>query len=109
MGTSYSSGSCFSCLSPPETGGSHTIPAMNGLIMDYPLTLSTIVRRAEQVFRAQEIVWRNADKTLSRYSFPDFADRARRLARVLLDLGLKPGDRVATLSWNHGPHLEAYF
>ena len=77
--------------------------------MDFPLTLSAIVRRAESVFRSREIVWRNADKSISRYTFADFAGRARRLAQVLVDLGLQPGDRVATLGWNHGPHLEAYF
>ncbi len=82
---------------------------MHGLMMDYPLTLSTIFRRAEQVFPTQEIVWRLADKSISRYTFADFTGRARRLAQVLLDLGVKPGDRVATLGWNHGPHLEAYF
>jgi len=82
---------------------------MNGLMMDYPLTLSTIFRRAETVFRRQEIAWRLADKSIRRHTFADFADRARRLAQVLLDLGLRPGDRVATLCWNHGPHLEAYF
>ena len=82
---------------------------MNGLMMDYPLTLSTIFRRAEQVFPNQEIVWRLTDKSIRRYTFADFTGRARRLAQVLLDLGLKPGDRVATLGWNHGPHLEAYF
>ena len=82
---------------------------MNGLMMDYPLTLSTIFRRAETLFRRQEIVWRTADKTVRRYSCAEFAGRARRLAQVLLDLGIAPGDRVATLGWNHGPHLEAYF
>src|SRR5438128_4232615 len=82
---------------------------MHGLMMDYPLTLSTIFRRAEQVFPKQEIVWRLADKSIRRHSFADFADRARRLAQALLDLGLKPGDRVATLGWNHAAHLEAYF
>jgi fatty-acyl-CoA synthase len=82
---------------------------MNGLMMDYPLTLSTIFRRAEQVFPRQEIVWRLADKSIRRYTFADFAGRARRLAQVLLNLGMTPGDRVATLGWNHGPHLEAYF
>jgi len=82
---------------------------MNGLMMDYPLTLSTIFRRAETVFRTQEIVWRTADKSVRRYTCAEFAGRARRLAQVLLDLGVKPGDRVATLGWNHGPHLEAYF
>jgi acyl-CoA synthetase (AMP-forming)/AMP-acid ligase II len=82
---------------------------MNGLMMDYPLTLSTIFRRAETLFRKQEIVWRTADKTVRRYTCAEFAGRARRLAQVLLDLGVKAGDRVATLGWNHGPHLEAYF
>ena len=82
---------------------------MNGLMMDYPLTLSTIFRRAESIYPRHEIVWRTADKSVRRYTYGDFAIRARRLARALLDLGVKPGDRVATLAWNHGPHLEAYF
>src|SRR6516225_3935142 len=38
-----------------------------------------------------------------------FIDRARRLAMMLREFGLQPGDRVATLMWNHGAHLEAYF
>ena len=79
---------------------------MHGLMMDYPLTLSTIFRRAESLFGRREIVSRRADKTLHRYTFADFTDRARRLATALLDLGIRPGDRVATLGWNHGHHLE---
>src|SRR5258708_40074445 len=82
---------------------------MNGLMMDYPLTLSTIFRRAETLYRTREISWRAADTSIQRYTFADFAGRSRRLARALLNLGIKPGDRVATLGWNHGAHLEAYF
>src|SRR6185295_7975375 len=82
---------------------------MNGLMMDYPLTLSTIFRRAEAVYPRHEVVWRNADKSVQRYTYGDFAVRARRLARALRDLGIRPSDRVATLGWNHGSHLEAYF
>src|SRR5437867_10176435 len=82
---------------------------MNGLMMDFPLTLSAIFRRAEQLFGPREIVWRQQDKSIHRYTFADWATRTRRLARALLDLGIRSGDRVATLGWNHGPHLEAYF
>jgi acyl-CoA synthetase (AMP-forming)/AMP-acid ligase II len=82
---------------------------MNGLMMDYPLTLSTIFRRAESIYPRHEVVWRSPDKSIRRYTYGDFAVRARRLARALLDLGVRPSDRVATLGWNHGPHLEAYF
>jgi len=82
---------------------------MQGLMMDYPLTLSAIFRRAEALFGGQEIVSRRPDKTIHRYRFSDWANRARRLASAFESLGLKPGDRIATLAWNHGAHLEAYF
>src|SRR5207249_3322971 len=84
-------------------------PAMLGLMMDYPLTLSAIFRRAEQLFRSREIVSRQPDQSLHRYTIADWADRTRRLAAALAGLGVQPGERVATLMWNHGTHLEAYF
>jgi fatty-acyl-CoA synthase len=82
---------------------------MQGLMMDYPLTVNTIFRRAETMAGSREIVSRLADTSLHRYTYAAFAQRARRLARALKDLGLKPGERVATLGWNHNQHLEAYF
>jgi fatty-acyl-CoA synthase len=82
---------------------------MTGLMMDYPLTLSTIFRRAETLYAGREVVTRLADKSLHRATYGDFAVRARRLARALCGLGIRAGDRVATLGWNHSQHLEAYF
>ena len=82
---------------------------MTGLMMDYPLTLSSIFRRGETLFRTREIVTRLPDRSLHRYTFGDFADRARRLASALGRLGIRRGDRVATLGWNHAQHLETYF
>ena len=37
------------------------------------------------------------------------AERSWRLANALLDAGLQPGDRVATLLFNSAPMLEAHF
>jgi acyl-CoA synthetase (AMP-forming)/AMP-acid ligase II len=54
-------------------------------------------------------VSRLPDKSIHRYTFAEWAGRTRRLARGLTDLGIRPGDRVATLAWNHGAHLETYF
>src|SRR4051812_35332953 len=82
---------------------------MNGLMMDYPLTVNTIFRRAEKMSPGREIVTRLADKSIHRYTYADFAHRTRRLAAALQGLGIQPGDRVATLGWNHSQHLEAYF
>jgi fatty-acyl-CoA synthase len=82
---------------------------MDGLMMDFPLTLRAIFRHAEQVAARREIVSRRPDRTLSRYTYAEFARRARQLAAALRDLGVTPGERVATLAWTHSEHLEAYF
>ena len=82
---------------------------MKGLMMDYQLTLATILRRAETLFGKKEIVSRLPDKSIHRYTYRDFAIRAKKLAVALHRLGIRQGDRVATLSWNHYQHLEAYF
>jgi acyl-CoA synthetase (AMP-forming)/AMP-acid ligase II len=82
---------------------------VNGLMMDFPLTLAAVFRHAEQLFPRREVVTRLSDRSLHRHTFADFATRARRLAGALRQLGVGPGDRVATLGWNHHQHLEAYF
>lgn len=82
---------------------------MKGLMMDYQLTLPTILRRGETLFGKKEIITRLPDKSLHRYTYKDFASRAKKLAVALQQLGIGKGDRVATLCWNHFQHLEAYF
>jgi fatty-acyl-CoA synthase len=81
---------------------------MRGLMMDYPLTIPAIVRRVETLFSDRKVVSRRSDKTICRSTYRQVVDRVRRLAVALQDLGLKPGDRVATLSWASQEHLEAY-
>ncbi len=41
-------------------------------------------------------------------TFGEVAERSERLAAGLSRLGVEPGDRVATLCWNHQAHMEAY-
>jgi fatty-acyl-CoA synthase len=82
---------------------------MDGLNMDTQLTLPAILRRAETLFAARTIVSRRPDRSLWRYTYGGMAVRAKRLAIALRDLGVGPGDRVATLGWNHHQHLETYF
>ncbi len=81
---------------------------MNGLMMDYELTLPTLLRRAESYWSDAELVTRLPDRSLQRSTYGESCRRARSLAVALRSLGLERGDRVATLCWNHLVHLEAY-
>ncbi len=82
---------------------------MKGLMMEYQLTIPTILRRAETLFGKKEIVSCLPDKSIHRYTYRAFALRTKKLAVALRQLGIREGDRVATLSWNHYQHMEAYF
>ena len=82
---------------------------MNGLMMNYPLTVPKILKRAETLYANKEIVDQRPDKSWHRYTYRDLAQRAKKLALALHDLKVQSGDRVATLCWNHHEHLEAYF
>ena len=81
---------------------------MDGMMMDFQLTLPTLLRRAESYFGRAEIVTRLPDKSFHRYTYADMTRRSRALAVALEGLGLERGDRVATLCWNHHQHVEAY-
>jgi len=82
---------------------------MQSTMMDHPLTLVHILERAGRYFPKTEIVSRMPDRSLHRHTYDDFYRRSRALASALTRAGMKKGDRVATLMWNHYAHLEAYF
>ncbi|MGH9743580.1 MAG: long-chain fatty acid--CoA ligase, partial [Candidatus Acidiferrum sp.] len=56
-----------------------------------------------------EIVSRRPDRSVIRTTHGDFYRRARRLADALTKLGLRRGERVGSMMWNHTGHLEAFF
>jgi len=82
---------------------------MQGLMMDQPLLVKSIVEFAEKVNPDVEIVSFTADNPRHRYTYKDAFARARQLANVLASWGLAHGDRVATLAWNDYRHFEAYY
>ena len=82
---------------------------MKGTMMQSPLALVSLFERAGKLFPKVEIVSQRPDNSTHRYTYGDWYLRTRALAAVLQDFGIRPGDRVATLMWNHYMHLEAYF
>ncbi|MCM2562290.1 long-chain-fatty-acid--CoA ligase [Lutimaribacter sp. EGI FJ00015] len=78
-------------------------------MMEAPLRVTDILRRAEAIFADQRIVSRLAPGVFETMSFAEAGRAARCLASALTSLGVAPGARVATLMWNHGTHLVAYY
>ena len=82
---------------------------MHGLMSDRPLLVSAIIAHAALYHRDTEIVSRTVEGAIHRYTYAEAERRSKRLARVLLRLGIKPGDRVGTLAWNTFRHFELYY
>ena len=79
-------------------------------MQDFPLTLTSVLQHAVAVHPDSECVtWTGDPATTRRATYTEIAANAARLANALARLGVEPGDRVATLCWNHQEHLEAYF
>ena len=82
---------------------------MHALMMDRPLTLPSILEYAARYHGAREIVTRTLEGPIHRYGYADALARAKRMANALTALGVKPGDRVATLAWSTYRHFELYY
>jgi fatty-acyl-CoA synthase len=81
---------------------------MQGLMMETPLTIpGLVVPRAEREYAQTPVVARVGQNEV-RTTWGEIVGRARRLATVLRDMGVREGDRVATFGWNTHWHLEAY-
>ncbi len=82
---------------------------MLGGMQDFELRVSTLLDHAAREHGSREIVTRWAEGSETRTDWAGIARDARRLAQALERLGVKPGDRVATMAMNHSRHLVAWY
>jgi acyl-CoA synthetase (AMP-forming)/AMP-acid ligase II len=82
---------------------------MQGLMQQQPLLLSTLIKHAARHHGSAEIVSQMSENSRHRTNYAEVERRSRRLARAMESLGIKMGDRVATLAWNNYRHLELYY
>ena len=82
---------------------------MHGLMMDQPLLITSIMRHAQRNHPDAEVISITDDNPRHRYGYRDCFARAGQLANALSRLGVRQGDRVATIAWNDYRHLEIYF
>ena len=82
---------------------------LKGQMMDQPLLVSRLIDFAAEVHGPGTITTSTVEGGLHRYTYAQSRPRIARLANALLKLGVKPGDRVATLAWNTYRHFELYY
>ncbi len=77
-------------------------------MQDYELSIQHVLWRLERLHQRKEVVTKQ-EQGLHRTTNGELVRRINRLAGALKRLGIKPGDRVATLAWNNYRHLELYY
>src|SRR5712692_6203778 len=87
---------------------SHGGGVVEGLMQDYELSLQHILWRIERLHQRKEIVTKR-EQGVHRMTNAEMVPRINQLAGALKRLGVKPGDRVATLAFNNYRHLELYY
>ena len=81
--------------------------SISSTMQESPLTIPAIVRHGRRYFADSVAVTYDPAGSSTR-RFGEVVERSERLAAALRELGIGPGDRVATLCWNHAEHVEAY-
>lgn len=82
---------------------------MLGGMQDWSLRVTHLIDHAARECGDREIMTRWADGTIERTNWRGVAHDARRLAQGFAAMGLKPGDRIATLAMNHHRHLATWY
>ena len=82
---------------------------MMGLMQNWPLTVDKILDHARAWHGDREVVTRSVEGPIVRTTYGEIHERARRLSNALLAMGVRPGDRIATLAWNTARHIEAWY
>jgi len=82
---------------------------MLGQMQDRPLLISSLIEHANTFHPDVEIVSRTVEGPVQRCNYGDIHRRSKQVAKALTALGVKPGDRIATLAWNGYRHMELYY
>ena len=82
---------------------------MLGLMQDWPLTVDKILDHAKNWHGHREVVTRSVEGPIVRTTYAEIHARAKRVSGVLKGWDVKVGDRIATLAWNSGRHMEAWY
>jgi len=82
---------------------------MLGLMQQWPLLCHKVIDHAAICHGDRTVVSRSVEGPIHVTDYRSIRLRALVFAKRLEREGLRPGDRVATMAWNAGRHLEAWY
>ncbi len=82
---------------------------MQGLMQNWPLTLDKVIDHAAAWHPTREVVTRSLEGPIVRATYGEIHRRAKQVSNALKAEGIALGDRVATLAFNSGRHIEAWY
>jgi len=82
---------------------------MQGLMQDWPLLQSKLLEHGARFHPRREIVTYSVEGPVHRTNYAELEQRSKQLAQAMARLGVKQGDRVATLGWNTWRHVEIWY
>lgn len=82
---------------------------MLGSMMTEALTISALVRHAARFHGDTEVISRETGGAVTATTWADVEEQSRRVHAALRNLGMQPGDRIATIAWNNHRHLKTWF
>lgn len=82
---------------------------IDGSMQEFALTLDKFLDHAARWHPRAEVVTAREGGRADRIGYSDLRARSQRVSATLRDLGIKLGDRVATLAWNTQAHVEAWY
>tara|TARA_B100000073_G_scaffold307472_1_gene277827 strand:+ start:2364 stop:4001 length:1638 start_codon:yes stop_codon:yes gene_type:complete len=82
---------------------------MEGMMMNLPLRISSILEFAKTSYPEVEIISKMSSGEIHRTNYSKISTRSKKMANALLGLKVSLGDRVATIAWNSFRHFELYF
>lgn len=78
-------------------------------VQDFALTLDRFLEHAAKWHPEAGVITATGNGATTRITYVELLKRSKQFSAGLLKLGVKQGDRVATLAWNTQAHVEAWY
>src|SRR3546814_4044552 len=85
------------------------MPALDGMMQDWPLTVDRIIDHAARMFPDIEVVTRRHSGAIARTGYAALAEEARLLSRAPASQGICTAASVAPLSGHCDPQLALWY